>query len=70
MSWQPITQRPPSPGTYPVRLFTGIERAAYWTGATWIGSDTGKQAERRRGQRQLLKLLRQWDDGQPDPCSD
>ncbi|TCK31960.1 hypothetical protein B0G84_9076 [Paraburkholderia sp. BL8N3] len=60
--WNNRYARPDRPNTYAVRLFTGVERTAYWTGETWVQNQDCKTTNRTRGDRQLLKLLRGWKD--------
>ncbi len=54
---------PPKPGTYPIKLFTGAEREAYWTGKVWIRAKKSRRRSASPMIRGDLHLLRFWHDG-------
>lgn len=51
---------PENPGTYKVKLFTGVEREAYWNGTGWVDTVNCKHEGRLRSNKQLNKLIREW----------
>ena len=58
--WRNLSDtQPPISGKYNVRLITGAERTAYWTGKIWINKlKKSKGRKRRRWQEE--PFLREW----------
>ena len=61
--WHCIDDAVPSkPGTYPIKLFTGSQREAYWTGKVWLHARKSRRKSTSPRVRGDLHLLRFWDD--------
>lgn len=59
--WHCIDDRlPPNPGMYSVKLFTDLEREAYWTGKVWRDAKKSKKKNTVLKLRTEFRLLRYW----------